>query len=203
MRAEAPLLKRPPRIPELGQHVNLRKEDGSWRKGFRTVSGPSTREWGEVVVWVATEDEYRAARWEGRSSVGVPWPIERMVVCSSRLPWQLPYPAPPQSREGAWRRWRRRVEQSADLDLKTAGLVRRSERGDEPRMPKANRWEIADEGRAAARPGSRIVRAAYDRSVDGADGEGAELWILAVIAVLTALAAVYSLLTATSVLGSG
>jgi hypothetical protein len=91
-------------------------EDGSWRGGFRAISEPSTTEWGEVVVWVATEDEYRAARGEGRSAVGVPWPTERMVVCSSGLPWHLPRPTPPRSLEGARRRWWTGGERSADLD---------------------------------------------------------------------------------------
>jgi hypothetical protein len=91
-------------------------EDGSWRRGFRAVSEPSTTEWGEVVVWVATEDEYRAARWKGRSAVGVPWPIERMVVSSSGLPWQLPRPAPPRSLEGGARRRWWTGEHSSDLD---------------------------------------------------------------------------------------
>jgi hypothetical protein len=76
-------LKGPPRVPDPGQHVELRMEDGSWRRGFRAISEPSTTEWGEVVAWVATEDEYRAARGERRSAVGVPWPTERMVVSSS------------------------------------------------------------------------------------------------------------------------
>src|SRR5829696_7531080 len=116
VRRRLPLLKSPPHVPDPGQHVDLRMEDGSWRRGFRAVSEPSTSEWGEVVVWVATEDEYRAARWEGRSAVGVPWPTERMVVSSSGLPWQLPYPAPPRSLEGARRRWWTGGERSADLD---------------------------------------------------------------------------------------
>jgi hypothetical protein len=145
LRRGLPLLKGPPRVPDVGQHVELRMEDGSWRRGYRVLSEPSTTERGEVVVWVATEDEYRAARWEGRSAVGVPWPTERMVVSSSGLPWQLSRPAPPRSLEGAARprSWRR--EHSADL----------------------------------------------------------ELWILLTIALLTAVAAAYSLLTATGVFGSG
>jgi hypothetical protein len=145
-------LKSQPCVPGPGQHVDLRTEDGSWRRGFRAISEPSTTEWGEVVVWVATEDEYRAAQGEGRSAIGVPWPIERMVVCSSGLPWQLPRPAPPQSREGAARsRWWTR-KRSADL-----------EEGD----------------------------------------EAFELWLLLAIALLTALAAAYSLLTASGVFGGG
>jgi hypothetical protein len=145
-------LKSPPRVPDPGQHVDLHMEDGSWRRGFRAVSEPSTTEWGEVVVWVATEDEYRAARWKGRSAVGVPWPTERMVVSSSGLPWQLPRPAPPRSLQGAPRRRSWRGEGSADVKE---------------------------------------------------DGVGFELWILLAIALLTAVAATYSLLTATGVFGGG
>jgi hypothetical protein len=103
------------------------------------------------VIWVATEDEYRAARGEGRSAVGVPWPAERMVVSSSGPPWQLPHPAHPRSLEGTRRRsWT--GERSTDLDK---------------------------------------------------DYEAVELWILLAIALLTAVAATYSLLTATGVLGGG
>ena len=86
-----PLLKRIPRIPDPGQHVELRTEDGSWRKGFRALSEPWTAHTGEVMIWIATEDEYRAAGREGRSAVGVSWPTERMRL-SLRLPWHLPYP---------------------------------------------------------------------------------------------------------------
>ena len=143
-------LKRMPRVPDPGQPVDLRMEDGSWRRGFRAISEPSTTEW-EEVVWIATEDEYRAARGEGRSAVGVPWPTERMVVSSSGPPWRLPHPAPPRSLQGARRRsWT--GKRSADLE----------------------------EGDVAF-----------------------ELWILLAIALLTAVAAAYSLLTATGVLGGG
>ena len=86
-----PLLKRPPRIPDPGQHVDLRAEDGSWRQGFRALTEPWTAHTGEVMIWVATEDEYRAAAREGRSAVGVPWSTERMRLASPRLPWQLSY----------------------------------------------------------------------------------------------------------------
>jgi hypothetical protein len=91
VRQRLTFLKRPPRIPDPGQHVDLRTEDGSWRKGFRALSGPWTSDTGEVVIWVATEDEYRAAGREGRSAVGVPWPTQRMRVSSFRLPWRLSY----------------------------------------------------------------------------------------------------------------
>jgi hypothetical protein len=241
--ASRPLLKRSLRVPNPGQHVNLHSEDGSWRKGFRALSEPWTVETGEVVIWVATEDEYRAAGSEGRRAVGVPWPTERMVVSSPRLPWQLPHPSPPQPLEGAWRPWWRRVEQSRNLDLKilillrrndaysaelltqrffheveqvgvgivrsrlnrleTAGLVCHSERGEEPGTPKGERWKITDEGRAAVEPYSGKAQSYNDRYVGGDGGREVEFWILIGIAVLTALAAAYSLLTATGVLGGG
>lgn len=88
LRPRLPLLKRPPSVPDPGQHVDLRTEDGSWREGFRALSGPWTSRTGEVVISVATEDEYRDAAREDRSAVGVPWPAGRMRV-SSRLPWRL------------------------------------------------------------------------------------------------------------------
>jgi hypothetical protein len=89
-RAMLPLLRRPPRIPDPGQHVDVRLEDGSWRRGFRAISEPSTAETGDVVIWVCTEDEYRDARWEDREPVGVPWPVKRMRPSSSQ-PWRLSY----------------------------------------------------------------------------------------------------------------
>ncbi len=98
-RAGVPLLKRPPRIPDPGQCVDLRMEDDSWRKGFRALSEPSTDRRGVVVIWVATEDECREAQREGRSAVGMPWPTERMRLSPARLPWQLSYPASSRARE--------------------------------------------------------------------------------------------------------
>ncbi len=83
-----PFFGGPPLVPDPGQCVELRLGDGSRREGFRAVSFPSTAGTGGVVVWVATEDEYRVARREGRRAVGVPWPAERMSV-ASRLPWRL------------------------------------------------------------------------------------------------------------------
>jgi hypothetical protein len=88
-RPRLPLLKRPPRIPDPGQKVDLWMEDGSWRRGFRAISEPSTADTGEVVISVCTEDEYRDARWEERQAVGVPWRTKRMRL-SSRQPWRLP-----------------------------------------------------------------------------------------------------------------
>jgi hypothetical protein len=83
-RSRLPLLKRTPRIPDPGQHVDLRTENGAWRQGFRALSEPWTADTGEVMIWVATEDEYRAAGREGRSAVGVPWSTERLRLTSPR-----------------------------------------------------------------------------------------------------------------------
>ena len=89
LRPRLSLLKRAPHIPDPGQCVDLRSEDGSWLEGFRALSGPWTSDTGEAPILVATEDEYRAAEREGRSAVGVPWPARRMRLASSRLPWRL------------------------------------------------------------------------------------------------------------------
>ena len=76
-------------MPDPGQCVGLRLHDGSLRQGFRAISCPLTAETGEVVVWVATEDEYMTARWANRGAVGLPWPADRMLV-ARELPWRLP-----------------------------------------------------------------------------------------------------------------
>lgn len=78
------LLRRIPKVPEPGQRIWLLTEDGSWRRGFRVVSGPSTEEHGEVVVHVAEEQEYREARWEDRRAISVPWAVERIRPVKTR-----------------------------------------------------------------------------------------------------------------------
>jgi hypothetical protein len=83
------LLKRIPRIPVPGQPVDLRTENSAWLQGFRALSEPWTADTGEVMIWVATEDEYRAAGRERRSAVGVPWSTERLRLTSPRPPWSL------------------------------------------------------------------------------------------------------------------
>jgi hypothetical protein len=90
-RSGLPLLKKPPRIPDPGQTVDLQMEDGSWREGFRALSAPSTAETGEVLIWVCTEDEYREAHREERRAVGMRWPAKRMRVSPSPHPWRLSY----------------------------------------------------------------------------------------------------------------
>ena len=86
-----PLMRRPPRIPDAGELVDLRMEDGSWREGFRALSEPSTIQTDEVIIWVCTEDEYEEARREGRRAVGMRWPAKRMRVSPSPHPWRLSY----------------------------------------------------------------------------------------------------------------
>jgi hypothetical protein len=66
-------------------------------------------------------------------------------------------------------------------------------------------WEITEEGRAFVEPHFRVALAPYDRDVghDEVDDERdlAGLVVLLVIALLTAVCAAYSLLTAAGVLG--
>jgi hypothetical protein len=83
--------RRPARIPDPGQMVDLQMEDASWRQGFRALSTPSTAETGEVIIWVCTEDEYREALREERRAVGMPWSAQRMRVSPSPHPWRLSY----------------------------------------------------------------------------------------------------------------
>src|SRR5512133_907135 len=89
-----PPIRRLARIPDPGQMVDLRMEDGSWRQGFRALSAPSTAETGEVLIWVCTEDEYREARWEDRRAVGMRWPVKRMRVSGCPQPSPRPPPTP-------------------------------------------------------------------------------------------------------------
>jgi hypothetical protein len=82
-----PLLRMIPLIPDPGQHVDLRTENGAWHQGFRALSEPWTADVEGVMIRVATE--YRAAGREGRSAVGVPWSTERLCLTSPRPPWSL------------------------------------------------------------------------------------------------------------------
>ena len=86
-----PRMRRPALIPDPGQMVDLRMEDGSWREGFRALSAPSTAETGEVIIWVCTEDEYKEAHWEERRAVGRTWSAKRMRVSPSPHPWRVSY----------------------------------------------------------------------------------------------------------------
>lgn len=81
------------RVPEIGEHVEVRVEDGSWRRGYRAVTGPTDvreipeehlraagvdpRE-GGTVVWITDEERWRAAAEAGRVPDGMPWPVEQL-----------------------------------------------------------------------------------------------------------------------------
>jgi hypothetical protein len=90
-RPRLPLIRKPARIPDPGEMVDLLVEDASWREGFRVLSEPSRAETGEVIIWVCTEDEYREADREERRAVGMTWPVARMRVSPSPQPWRLTY----------------------------------------------------------------------------------------------------------------
>ena len=75
---------RPPLVPDPGQQVELVAENGEVLRNFRAVSVPLSYERGGVVVWVATEAEYRDAKREGRTAVSMPWPAGRVTVY---IPW--------------------------------------------------------------------------------------------------------------------
>jgi hypothetical protein len=101
------------------------------------------------------------------------------------------------------------------VGLASGGLARPSGRAshraevdaDEPTLAEQADplWEITEEGRAFVEPHFRVALAPYDRDVghDEVDDERdvAGLVVLLVIALLTAVCAAYSLLTAAGVLG--
>jgi hypothetical protein len=90
------------------------------------------------------------------------------------------------------------------VELASRGLVRSSTEASrvEDSLAEADRWEITEEGRAVAEPRSGAVPP--DRAIDGEDdGHDAGFWVLVVIAVVTAVCAAYTLLTASGVLGGG
>ena len=80
MRPTLSVRKRPLTVPEPGQRVRLRTARGRWRGSYRAVSEPFTDEGGVVVLRVAEEEEYRAARREGRRAIGMPWPVRQMAI---------------------------------------------------------------------------------------------------------------------------
>lgn len=79
---------RPPLVPDPGQPVELLAENGETLRGFTAVSGPLTYERGGVVVWVATDREFKDARREGRTAVSMPWPAGRVTVYVPWWRWQ-------------------------------------------------------------------------------------------------------------------
>ena len=88
------------RAPGIGERIEVRVEDGSWRGGYRAVTGPAdAREVPEehlravgvdprmkgTAVWITDEERWRAAAETGRAPDGMPWPVEQLLVA----------PAPP------------------------------------------------------------------------------------------------------------
>ena len=68
--------------------MELLLEDGSQRSGFVAATGPLTSDSGEIVVWVALEEEYRNSKRERRSAVSMAWQVARLeVVLPRRLRW--------------------------------------------------------------------------------------------------------------------
>ena len=75
-----------PLIPDPGQRVRLRAGHRLLGGSFRAISEPATAVTGEVVIWVAREQEYEDSIREGRPAIGRPWPATQMeVVLSSPL----------------------------------------------------------------------------------------------------------------------
>jgi hypothetical protein len=98
-------------------------------------------------------------------------------------------------------------------ELRGLGLTMRppvSTRAGDNANPRAVIWRITEEGRALVEPQAGVARAPYERTIgtedngdEDSDGRDAELWVLVAIAVVTGACALYSLLTATGVLGGG
>lgn len=70
------------RIPKAGEKIEVRVEDGFWQQGYRAISGIVTDEEypGERVIWITAEQEWQAARKEGREPDGAPWPVKQMAT---------------------------------------------------------------------------------------------------------------------------
>jgi hypothetical protein len=88
--------------------------------------------------------------------------------------------------------------------LASRGLVVGTPSGaaDESEEPRADPWKITGEGRQLVEPEEGVASAPYSREVggEGNGGRDAGFWVLIAIAVVTAVCAAYSLLTATGVL---
>jgi hypothetical protein len=86
LRAHLTFFGKPRYAPEVGERVEVRVQDGSWRGGFRAITGVTADgEYpGEEVVWISAEDEWRAARAECREPGGAPWPLEQMRPAGER-----------------------------------------------------------------------------------------------------------------------
>jgi len=60
LRSASHFRRKPPLIPDPGQRVRLRTGHRLLGGRFQAVSEPTTTETGEVVIWVAREQEYEA-----------------------------------------------------------------------------------------------------------------------------------------------
>jgi hypothetical protein len=85
LRSASLFRRKPPLIPDPGQWVRLHTRHRLQEGGFRAISEPTTADTGEVVIWVTTEEEYKAAIREDRPAVGRPWPAKQMEVVLSPL----------------------------------------------------------------------------------------------------------------------
>jgi hypothetical protein len=63
---------------EAGQHIEVRDAFGN--RLPRVAVGPVDSGYDFAVVWATREDEWEAARAEGREPDATPWPIEDVVV---------------------------------------------------------------------------------------------------------------------------
>ncbi len=79
VRATLTFFGEPHPIPKPGEQVKLHVADGTWREGFRCISGPLIED-KERCLWIATEEEYRMAQREGREPAGDTWPIAQMAL---------------------------------------------------------------------------------------------------------------------------
>jgi hypothetical protein len=90
------------------------------------------------------------------------------------------------------------------VTLASRGLVVGTPSGaeDEPEEPRADPWKITGGGRHLVEPEEGVASAPYSREVGGEEngGRDAGFWVLIAIALVTAVCAAYSLLTATGVL---
>jgi hypothetical protein len=91
------------------------------------------------------------------------------------------------------------------LALASRGLVAGTASAHEAEAPPlSDPWRITEEGLALVEAEAGVASAPYDREVGGEEeGEGrdAGVWVLVLVAVLTAVCAAYSLFVATGVLG--
>lgn len=74
------------RIPKVRERIEVRTSDGSWKRGYQAISGITTDEEypGERVIWITSEQEWQAARKEGREPGGASWPVKQMAATEDK-----------------------------------------------------------------------------------------------------------------------